>query len=67
MSAVCLIGVFMFIGQANAVRWWGFSELCFDGEFKGTKDSQLEITLVDVTVHAQCDKHLTLRGHANQA
>ncbi len=54
MSAVCLIGVFMFIGQANAIRWYGFSGLCFEGEFKGTKDSLLEITLVDVTVHAQC-------------
>ena len=54
MSVVCFIGVLTFIGQANALNWYGFSQLCFEGEFKGTKDSNLEVTLVDVTVFAQC-------------
>jgi len=62
MSAVCLIGVFMFIGQANAIRWYGFSDLCFDATFTKDnstktvflKDTKLDITLNDVTVVVQC-------------
>jgi len=55
-SAICLICVFVLVERAHGwVYWYGFSDLCFEGEFKGgPKDGYLKIDLIDFTVQVQC-------------
>ena len=38
------------------IRWFGFSNLCFEGTFKGgpVKDGELSITLTDFTIQTRC-------------
>ena len=39
------------------LAWYGFSQLCFEGEWKGgpVTDGDLTITLIDFTVQTRCD------------
>jgi len=58
-SAICLISVFVLVGlvgEAHGFAWYGFSELCFDGNLKGPSgDTECTVTLEDVTVRVACD------------
>ena len=56
-SAICLISVFVLVGmvgKAHGLAWKGFSELCYEGDFKGPEGVELRINLINFTVQAQC-------------
>jgi hypothetical protein len=53
-SVICLLSVFVLVEKAHGFAWYGFSELCYEGEFKGPEGSELRISLINFTVEAQC-------------
>lgn len=57
-TAIFLIGGFGLVEKAGApIGWKGFSNLCFEGTFKGgpVTDGQLSITLKNLIIQARCD------------
>jgi hypothetical protein len=40
---------------AEAIAWYGFSDLCLVGTWKGGKAGELEITMDNVTVSTRCE------------
>lgn len=56
-SVICLLTVLAFTTEkADAWGWYGFSELCFEGEIKSPAgDVVCTITLESVTIKTACD------------
>lgn len=56
MIAIGLISVFVLMGTAQAFNWYGFSDLCFEGEIKSPAgDVVCTVTLEEVTIATACD------------
>lgn len=57
-TAICLISGFALIGKAEAqLAWFGFSDLCFEGTFKGgsVTNGELTIRIIDMKVEVRCE------------
>ena len=55
--AVALVGLCISVGSANAgIAWYGFSDLCFTGTFKGgsDKDGTLVVDIKEFDISATC-------------
>jgi len=57
MGAVSLLGLLLSAETANALAWYGFSELTFYGEWKGgaIKDGELTVNVTDYRLAVQCE------------
>jgi hypothetical protein len=56
-GVIFLISVFVLVGlvgKAHALAWWGFSKLCYEAQFKGSPDTEIEINVVNLKVQAGC-------------
>jgi hypothetical protein len=53
-SAICIISVFVLIGTAQAFNWYGFSELCYEADLKGSPNQEIQIEIVNLTIQGGC-------------
>jgi hypothetical protein len=56
-GVIFLISVFVLmglVGKAHALAWFGFSELCYEADLKGSPDQEIQIEIVNLTIQGGC-------------